>query len=115
VLIGPALHVWYGSLGSIVKAGGNSGALLRMAVDQLAFAPVFISTILASIMALEGKGAEAPARLRRDLPDIVRSNWLLWVPFQFVNFRFVPPQLQVLMANMVSLIWNTYMSWKSHA
>ena len=46
-------------------------------------------------MALEGKGAEAPARLRRDLPDIVRSNWLLWVPFQFINFRFVPPQLQV--------------------
>jgi hypothetical protein len=44
VLIGPALHVWYGSLGSIVKAGGNSGALLRMAVDQLAFAPVFISS-----------------------------------------------------------------------
>lgn len=44
MLIGPALHVWYGSLGSIVKAGGNSGALLRMAVDQLAFAPVFISS-----------------------------------------------------------------------
>lgn len=24
----------------------------------------------------------------------IKSNWLLWVPFQFVNFRYVPPQLQ---------------------
>ena len=53
------------------------------------------AVIVASIMALEGKGGEAPARLRRDLPDMMRSNWALWVPFQFVNFRFVPPSLQV--------------------
>lgn len=25
----------------------------------------------------------------------IKSNWMLWVPFQFVNFRFVPPHLQV--------------------
>ena len=25
----------------------------------------------------------------------VKSNWMLWVPFQFINFRFVPPHLQV--------------------
>lgn len=199
VLIGPALHYWYGSLGSLVKAGGNTGAALRMVVDQLCFAPLFISgkavggavlgvsclggacldvacsdavcwagpagcgvllstfcnrtfttsdpppaaAIVSSIMTLEGKGPEVPGRLRRyggtaasswaagsssgclgahtwlafslsrqacggliffiffalrlrrDLLDIMKSNWLLWVPFQFVNFRFVPPQLQV--------------------
>ncbi|KAL4855073.1 PXMP2/4 family protein 2 [Chlorella vulgaris] len=114
VLIGPALHYWYGSLGSLVKVGGNTGAALRMVVDQLCFAPLFISAIVSSIMTLEGKGPEVPGRLRRDLLDIMKSNWLLWVPFQFVNFRFVPPQLQVLMANGVALIWNVYMSWKSH-
>ena len=43
VLIGPALHIWYGSLGGLVKAGGNTGAVMRMALDQLCFAPVFIS------------------------------------------------------------------------
>ncbi len=51
--------------------------------------------IVSLIMVLEGAPVESVApRLRRDLPDMVRSNWLLWVPFQFVNFRFVPPQLQ---------------------
>eukprot|EP00887_Chlorella_sp_A99_P003864 scaffold11.g3864.t1 len=73
VLIGPALHAWYGKLGVVVKATGTKGA---------------------AIMALEGHAADAPAKLRADLPTMVRSNWLLWVPFQFVNFRWVPPQLQ---------------------
>lgn len=43
-LIGPTLHFWYGSLGTIVKASGNTGAILRLALDQLCFAPVFIGS-----------------------------------------------------------------------
>ena len=46
-------------------------------------------------MLLEGvPTADIWPRVRRDWPDMIKSNWLLWVPFQFVNFRFVPPQLQ---------------------
>ncbi len=44
LLIGPTLHVWYGSLGTIVKATGNTGALMRLGLDQLCFAPIFISS-----------------------------------------------------------------------
>lgn len=44
LLIGPTLHVWYGSLGTIVKATGNTGAIMRLSLDQLCFAPVFISS-----------------------------------------------------------------------
>jgi hypothetical protein len=113
-LIGPALHVWYGLLARIVTAAGTRGALARLALDQLAFAPAFIATVVGALMALEGRGAEAPAKLRADLPAIVRSNWALWVPFQFLNFRFVPVRLQVLAANVCALGWNTYMSWAAH-
>jgi hypothetical protein len=108
-LIGPALHVWYGTLSRLVTATGSLGALGRMAADQLVFAPFFLSSIIASIMALEGHAAEVPPKLRRDLATIVRSNWALWVPFQFLNFRFVPVHLQVLASNVVALAWNVYM------
>lgn len=113
-LIGPVLHVWYGSLSRLVTATGTLGALGRLSLDQLAFAPVFIGTILSAIMAMEGHADAIPAKLRSDLPTIVRSNWTLWVPFQFLNFRFVPVNLQVLAANVVALAWNTYMSYASH-
>jgi hypothetical protein len=42
------------------------------------------------------------------------ANWNIWIPFQFLNFRFVPLNLQVAAANVVALLWNTYLSWASH-
>ena len=114
VLIGPALHVWYGTLIRLVPSQGSFGAIGRLMLDQFAFAPIFIGSIVSAIMALEGHAEDIPQKLRSDLPTIVRSNWVLWVPFQFINFRFVPVRLQVLAANMVALLWNTYVSWASH-
>ena len=67
-LVGPTLHLWYGSLGRLIPAPTTAGALARLALDQLAFAPVFIATIVTSLMALEGAAAEAPAKSKPDNP-----------------------------------------------
>lgn len=32
----------------------------------------------------------------QDVIETVIANWKVWIPFQLVNFGFVPPQLQVL-------------------
>lgn len=113
-LIGPTLHFWYGSLGRLITLTGTPGAMTRLALDQLAFAPIFISAIVASIMTLEGHGSEVLSKLKADLATMVKGNWTLWVPFQFINFRFVPGNLQVLAANVVALIWNIYLSFMAH-
>jgi hypothetical protein len=61
-----------------------------MACDQLGFAPLFISSMIGILAALEGKTLDAAAGvIRRDLPDAIRANWALWVPAQFLNFRCV--------------------------
>jgi hypothetical protein len=52
-LIGPSLHFWYGILGKYVKFTGVAGTLTRLALDQLFFAPIFLSSIVGSIMTLE--------------------------------------------------------------
>ncbi|CAN6576757.1 unnamed protein product [Malus baccata var. baccata] len=44
----------------------------------------------------------------------VLVNWQLWIPFQFLNFRFVPQQFQVLTANFIALTWNVILSFKAH-
>jgi hypothetical protein len=114
--VGPALHVWYGTLARLFAgAGGTSSALGRLLMDQIFFAPIFIGSIISMIMTLEGQGENVPSKIRNDLFTIVKSNWVLWVPFQFINFRFVPQHLQVLASNVVALAWNTYMSWASHS
>ena len=53
------------------------------------------------------------------IPDLHRkagSGW--WSPTtgpaQLVNFALVPIQFRVLVANIVALFFNTYMSWATH-
>lgn len=114
VLVGPALHFWYGTLGRIVSATGNAGALQRLGLDQLLFAPFFIGTFFTCLLTLEGKTSQIKPKLQHDLLPAVIANWKLWIPFQFINFRLVPPPLQVGFSNIIALAWNTYLSWASH-
>ena len=63
----------------------------------------------------EGNAHLVSAKLRQDWGNVVVANWKLWVPFQFLNFRFVPPQLQVAAANVCAVVWNVILSILSHS
>jgi Mpv17 / PMP22 family len=43
----------------------------------------------------QGKPGEAVPKLKQDWKDAIIANWKLWPFFQFVNFRFVPPEQRV--------------------
>jgi len=62
-------------------------------------------------MILDGDFNKIPAKLKADWFPTVVANYAVWVPCQFVNFRFVPPHLQVLWANCVGFFWNIYLSY----
>uniref|UniRef100_A0A383VBB4 Uncharacterized protein n=1 Tax=Tetradesmus obliquus TaxID=3088 RepID=A0A383VBB4_TETOB len=109
--VAPCLHFWYGSLNKIVTLQGNAGALARMACDQLGFAPLFVGSMMAILTAVDGKSDKVIETLKADLPSAIKANWALWVPAQFLNFRFVPAQYQVLFSNVVALAWNVYFSF----
>ena len=114
-LVGPTLHVWYGVLNRLLPAAGTAGAFQRMAVDQGIFAPTFVPTFISSLMFLEGKPlAEIPSGVKEAWWPAVSGNWVIWIPAQLINFRLVPPHLQVLFANVVGMVWNVYLSWVSH-
>ena len=51
-----------------------------------------------------------PGRLRYGLIPLLIANWKVWTVPQFVNVNFVPQKFRVLFANMVSLVWNVYLS-----
>ncbi|GAB2221693.1 hypothetical protein Droror1_Dr00012878 [Drosera rotundifolia] len=114
VLVGPTLHFWYLYLSRLVTVPGASGAVLRLLLDQFIFSPIFIGVFLSALVTLEGRPAEVVPKLQQEWFSSVLANWQLWIPFQFLNFRFVPQQFQVLAANFVSLIWNVILSFKAH-
>lgn len=113
-LVAPVVHHWYGFLMTRLPGKGAKAALQRLFCDQMIFAPLFIPTFMTSLMLLEGKPMSTiPPTLKSDAPDVVISNWTLWVPAMFVNFRFIPVQWQVLYSNCIGLLWNVYLSWKT--
>jgi hypothetical protein len=48
------------------------------------------------------------------VPTVLRSS-MLWIPFNYVNFSFVPLEYRVLTGGAVSLFWNAYLSVVQHA
>ncbi|CAI7859997.1 unnamed protein product [Closterium sp. NIES-53] len=114
LLVGPTLHVWYSLLFRMVTVQGTPGTLIRLALDQLLFSPLFIATFFSSLLTLEGRPAAIPDVLKQEWAKAVVANWKVWIPFQFLNFRFVPLHLQVAASNVIALLWNVYLSFASH-
>lgn len=114
-LVGPSLHIWYGLLPLLIPVAGDKGTVLRLAVDQIIFAPASLVLFFGIVLALEGKSDQILAKLKKDLAPTVLAQWKLWIPFQFVNFKFVPPSLQVATASALGLIWTVYMSLVAHS
>ncbi|KAG8378606.1 hypothetical protein BUALT_Bualt07G0003000 [Buddleja alternifolia] len=114
ILVGPTLHFWYLYLSKLVTTTGASGAFLRLLLDQFLFSPIFIGTFLSTLVTLEGNPSNVIPKLQQEWFSSVIANWQLWIPFQFLNFLFVPQQFQVLAANFIALIWNVILSFKAH-
>lgn len=57
-------------------------------------------------------GDDPREKLEHDYVDTVQTNWILWVPYQFVNFRYVKKDYQVLASNAMGMVWNCYLSYK---
>ncbi|KAJ8536646.1 hypothetical protein K7X08_035047 [Anisodus acutangulus] len=114
VLVGPTLHFWYLYLSRLVTTPGVAGTVMRLVLDQFLFAPIFVGVFLSSLVTLEGRSSQVIPKLQQEWFSSVLANWQLWIPFQFINFRFVPQQFQVLAANFISLVWNVILSYKAH-
>lgn len=110
-LVGPLLHYWYGFLVTKIPGTSSLSTLYRVAFDQLVFAPfVILPAIFSASQLLNGTPEQIPEKLKADWFPTTVANFALWVPAQFINFKFVAPVYQVLFANVVGLFWNVYLS-----
>jgi hypothetical protein len=114
LLVSPTLHYWYGYLGRAVPGTTARDAMKRLFHDQVFFAPAFIPTFFFANLLLEGKPEEFVDKVKQDLLSTVVTNYIVWIPAQFVNFRYIPPNLQVLFSNTIGFFWNIFLSYMAN-
>ena len=101
----------------------------RLLLAQFFFIPFcYYPTFLAMVPWLRagleadgGFGAEEVAARREELfsetaskiPSTLLRNWCFWLPVQFVQFSFIPVDLQVTYCAAFGVIWNAILSWST--
>lgn len=116
VIFAPIGVKWYGVLGRIrIFKSSAADAFVRVAADQLLFAPFIAIPMYYSCMSVLELSSDPIGESKRKLQEFwwttLRNNWSVWPAFQFFNFAIVPPQYKLLAVNLFSIGWNCYLSW----
>lgn len=114
IFMGPALHTWFGLLNRTI-VGTRFVVVRKVLIDQLFFAPFFITSIMVGTGALEGKSVERIKQIWKDkFQQSMVTNWLVWPLAQTINFGLVPRIYQTFFSNVVALGWNTIFMYITH-
>lgn len=108
---GPLYHYWYILLDKIFK--GKTGKLyiiLQLLIDQAIFSPFYFVLFYVYMALLQGTLSTIKKEIRENLIPSSISSATVWVPVQFITFKYIPPHLRVLWNNIVALGWNIYFS-----
>uniref|UniRef100_A0AC35TNN7 Peroxisomal membrane protein PMP22 n=1 Tax=Rhabditophanes sp. KR3021 TaxID=114890 RepID=A0AC35TNN7_9BILA len=111
-LISPILSKYYPILSKI--PGTPKFVPLKMVlVDQIMFAPLFCGAVIFNLRVLEGfSPSKAFESLKTDFVSIYSKSLLFWPFVQLFNFYLAPVYTRVLIVQIASLLWNTFLSFK---
>lgn len=106
---GPIVTIWY-----TILSRYKFDAITNVLLDQFVVGPVLLLGFILLQTILRGQGLrEIRRRLISEYPKILTMNWLVWIPAQFTNFKFVPLQYRMLFSQVIALFWNCYICWKT--
>lgn len=50
----------------------------------------------------------------KKFPVVYMFDWVIWPPTQYVNFRYIPQSFRVFYVNVVTVIWDIFLSYIKH-
>ncbi|CAD5114178.1 DgyrCDS3320 [Dimorphilus gyrociliatus] len=115
ILAGPMLRTWHVFLARTIEAHSKRLTFLKMtAADQTIMPPVFLSIFISVMTYSKTFSREAvQTALKNDFKPVLLNSYKIWPAVQLINFYFVPLHHRVLFTNVIALLWNTYLAWKT--
>lgn len=115
VFVGPVMISWYRVLDRLYPGTGKLVPLYKVATDQVIFAPFIITCFMSFVAFGRGKTAtEVKDQLSADFIPTLLTAYKIYPALQIFNFYITPLNLRPVVVNVVSIFWNTYLSWKSN-
>jgi len=112
---GPPHHYWYLWLDKILPKTDLRTVALKIVLDQIFAAPFFAITFFFGMGVLEDKRmSECWTEFVKKFPTVYLFDWCIWPPTQYINFALVPPAFRVLYVNVVTVIWDVFLSYIKH-
>lgn len=114
LLFGGSLpHYFYQIMESILTSQKGLKPLLFFATERLIYTPMFQAVSLYALAILEGKShSNAVNNLKALYWPILKANWSYLSLFVFINIKYVPPMLRVLVGNFIGFLWVIFLANK---
>ena len=45
---------------------------------------------------------------------LFQFDWIIWPPSQYINFKYVPAAARVLYVNVITVVWDIFLSYIKH-
>jgi hypothetical protein len=109
---GPAAHLWYDWVFSILPSTSLVSTLQKAALGQLIFGPVFTCVFFATSLMQSGTFSVNTwtKKIKTDLPAAWLSGTGFWPLVDLISFSIVPVKFIPLFVNFCSFVWTIYLS-----
>ena len=103
---GPVPHYFYMYIHPLVK-----NPLMLLAIERCLYMPCFQALALYMLALLEGNTHnDACKQMKKLYWPILGANLRYLTLLQYINMRYVPPVLRVLMVNLIGFFWTVFLA-----
>lgn len=103
---GPLPHYFYSSIQPFVK-----NPLIFLLVERLLYTPCYQALALYMLSLFEGNShKESSKQMKKLYWPILIANLKYLTLLQYINLKYVPPVLRVLMVNLIGFFWAIYLA-----